>query len=469
VTDRIPKLAVIIAAALAPLILVYFAYSRPGYFTSQTYLGGLLFLELLLAALSMYRKVFFPLILLAFLSAGTGLPLSSFWISGRWALLCVGAVAGIIISLKDRQSRIGSFHILALFTVLASVVSAAVCRYTSFSFLKVFSLLLLFIYGATGARLAVNGRENRFFPGLLIGCEIFVAATALCYLIGYELMGNPNSLGAVTSIVFAPTLLWGAMLNEYPAARKRRLALCAISLYLVFYSHSRAAIIAAFFSCALLCIGLRKYKLLAQGICITVILVAASAILAPQTVPSIVTETLYKGKDPTLGVLQSRTTPWQGAIDSIRKHFWFGSGFGVTDNGQDASANLSAVQTDESATRENGSSYLTIVTWVGMVGAVPFFVLVLALLTKVARTFFWMVRTANESHPAIPLAMIVTAGLVHAGFEDWLFAPGYYLCVFFWCVAFILVDIAPWAPFPSFSTHRQPELTRTVGSFVPSR
>jgi hypothetical protein len=28
-------------------------------------------------------------------------------------------------------------------------------------------------------------------------------------------------------------------------------------------------------------------------------------------------------------------------------------------------------------------------------------------------------------------------------FEDWLFAPGYYLCVFFWSLAFVLVDVAP--------------------------
>jgi hypothetical protein len=28
-------------------------------------------------------------------------------------------------------------------------------------------------------------------------------------------------------------------------------------------------------------------------------------------------------------------------------------------------------------------------------------------------------------------------------FEDWLFAVGYYLCVFFWSCAFALVDLAP--------------------------
>jgi hypothetical protein len=34
----------------------------------------------------------------------------------------------------------------------------------------------------------------------------------------------------------------------------------------------------------------------------------------------------------------------------------------------------------------------------------------------------------------------MVAGLVHAGLEDWMFAPGYYLCAFYWTMAFIFVD-----------------------------
>ena len=39
-------------------------------------------------------------------------------------------------------------------------------------------------------------------------------------------------------------------------------------------------------------------------------------------------------------------------------------------------------------------------------------------------------------------ALITFAGLIHAGFEDWLFAAGSYLCVFFWVSAFLLIDLA---------------------------
>lgn len=54
-----------------------------------------------------------------------------------------------------------------------------------------------------------------------------------------------------------------------------------------------------------------------------------------------------------------------------------------------------------------------------------------------------MQRTADPRHYSIPLAMVVLAGLVHAAFEDWLFAVGYYVCVYFWIFAFLLADLVP--------------------------
>lgn len=468
-TDRIPKLAIIAGLVFIPLFLAMLSYARPGYFASESYLGVLLVFEFLFAALWMYRRVFFLLVIGTFLLAGISLPVGGFWTIGRWIFLAVGALAGTVIMLKDRGHRVRGFHALGLFAVLAALVSAAVCRYTGFSLLKVLSLFLLFMYATTGVRLAVSGRENRFYSGLLTGVEIFVAAVALFYLGGRQVMGNPNSLGAVMGVVGAPILLWGSLLEESASVHHRRLLLCVLSLYLVFHSHSRAGIITAVLACTLMCAALRRYKLLGQGLCIMVIIVTASTIVDPQAVPGFVDSILYKGKDPTLGVLASRESPWQGAIDSIKKHLWFGSGFGVTDNGEDASAHLGSFETDETATRENGSSYLTIVTWVGIIGAVPFVLLILAVLGKIFRTVLWMLNTGNPCHPAVPLAVVAFAGLVHAAFEDWLFAPGYYLCVFFWSMAFVLVEFAPRAAWPSFSRPWRLRMARTAGGFAVSR
>src|SRR4029077_15376884 len=120
---RIPRVVYASAAALCPLLLLLLAYKRPGYFTSQTYLGGLLLLEFLAAAVWMYRRVFFALVILVFLLAGVNLPLGAFWTVARWAFLIVGALVGCLLMLKERRHHFGLFHIVAMFAALAMVVS----------------------------------------------------------------------------------------------------------------------------------------------------------------------------------------------------------------------------------------------------------------------------------------------------------------------------------------------------------
>lgn len=472
-SERLPKIGLFAAAIILIPLLAYMAYTSPALLSSQSLLGGMIAFELLLAALWMYRRVFFALVLLAFLFAGTDVPLSGFWTMGRWVFLIAGALVGCFIMLKERRGRFTLFHALAVFAVMSAFVSAAVSRYPGFALLKAVSLLMLFLYAGTGARLAMAGREHRFFSGLLLGCEIMVAALGVSYFLGREVMGNPNSLGAVTAVL-APILLWGTLIDPTPMIRHRRLLLYGLCMYMLFLSHSRASLLAGFISCALLCLALRKYKLFGQGVVVLLILVTSAVIFKPDAfsalVSSLTSSIVYKDKDPALGVFGSRQEPWRAATDSIRKHLWFGSGFGTTDTGQDASAHLGKYSTNSDSTSENGSSYLTIVSWVGVAGVVPFVFVLLSLLNKVLRTLFWMFRTESPFHPAVPVAMVMVAGLIHAVFEDWLFAPGYYLCVFFWSLAFVFVDIAPWAPLPHFGVSWRPwQMRQSISSAAPSR
>ncbi len=452
-TERNAKSAMVMVGVLGAFLLAGLAYARPDYFTSPLYLGGLLLLEFSLAAVWFYRKLFFLLVIVSFLFAGVDLPVGSSWNIARWMVLGLGALAGSVIVLKERRYKFGMFHVLALFAVLAALVSAAVSRYTVLSLLKVLSLALLFLYAATGARLAVAGRENKFFSGLLIACEVFVAGVALSYLLGRELMGNPNSLGAVMGVAAAPILLWGTLLPQETSTRRRRLLFFLISMYLTFASHARASMLAAFVSCAVLCIASHRYRLLAQGIGVIAILFATAAIFQPEavsrTVASATSSVLFKGKDSSLGLLSSRTSPWQDSMDAIREHFWFGSGFGTSDTGHGTDEAFGTFSTLSTTTAEHGSSYFAITVWVGVLGVLPFLLLLGSLLRKAARTVFWLWKTGNPSHGAVPLAMVIIAGMIHAVFEDWLFAAGYYLCVFYWSMAFVFVDQALSLTIPS--------------------
>jgi hypothetical protein len=472
-TDRLPQLVLFTGLILCVPLLAYLALTRPGYFSDTTILGGVIALEFLLVALWLYRQVFLALILLAFLFAGTDLPVGGFWNVGRWVFLGAGAFVGSFIMLKERYGHFVLFHALAIFTILSALVSAAVSRYPGFALLKAVSLFLLFLYASTGARLAVLGRENRFLTGLLMGSEITTGIVGVLYLLGKEFLGNPNSLGAIMAVV-APVLLWGMLINPEPMVRHRRLLLFLLCMYMLFHSQSRAGLLAGFISCGLLCLALRRYRLFGQGVLVLLIMITSAAIINPNAfskgVSSATSSVVYKDKDPTQGVFASRLSPWQTATDSIKRHLWFGSGFGTTDTGQDASNHLGKFATTAASTSENGSSYLTIVSWVGLIGVVPFLFLLLSLLNKIARTLLWMVHTGNPFHPAVPISMVLLAGLIHAGFEDWLFAPGYYLCVYFWSLAFIFVDFAPWAPLASFNVPWQPLAMRpSMSGAAPSR
>ncbi len=444
-TERIPKPVLLAAAIAAPLMLAYVAYSRPGYFTSQLYIGALLLLEFLVAAIWFYRKAYFPVVVAVFLLAGMGAP--GGWSAARWIFLAVGAWVGLLMTFKERSLSFGLFHAAAFCAALAALISAAVSTFPGLALLKALSLILLFTYAGTGIRLAVKGREQRFFARLMIGCEIFVGLIAVLYALDLEVMGNPNSLGAVMGVVGVPVLLWGILQSDTAAVRRRRVVLLLGCTYLVFHSHARAAIAAATVSSAVFCFGLRRYKLLIQGSGVFLLIIAAIATFQPQTFSetlSAATSTvMYKGRDPHLGIFSSRESPWQTAMDSIHSHFWFGTGFGTTDNGDDASARLDKISTATGGAEEHGSSFLAILTWVGLAGVLPFAFLIILVGIRIVRTLVWMFKTANPSHPAVLLALITLAGLVHSGFEDWLFAPGYYLSVFFWCLAFVLADLAP--------------------------
>jgi len=443
-TDNSSKVWVAAVFAVSAAGLAAFAYSRPGYFNGQTYLGGLLLLEVLAAAMAMYRRVFFPFVIVSFLLAGVDLPLSSIWTVARWPVLATGAAVGTILVLKDRGYRFGFFHVLGFLAEMAAVASAAVSRYNSVSLLKALSLFLLFVYASTGARVAVRGREGRFFAGLMTGCEITVGAIALAYLAGMEILGNPNSLGAVMGVAAAPLLLWGILMSRDRFTHHRRMILFLASMYLTFSSHARAAMLAAFVTCAVLCIALRRFKLLAQGVMVLAIIAAASAIIQPEsfskTVSSITADVVFKGKDPRAGLLASRSSPWQDTMDAIRNHFWFGTGFGTSDLGGENTQSFGSFSTTSEASSEHGSSYLAIAAWVGMLGVLPFFLMLSGLAARVLQTIIRMAKAGNPAHPAVPLAMVLLAGMIHASFEDWLFAPGYYLCVFFWSLAFVFVD-----------------------------
>jgi O-antigen ligase len=425
---------------------MYAAVYRPVYFSSPDQLLTVLFLQILTAALWNYRARFFLLLLTVFLWAGMVVPMNAAWTSGRWLVLAVGALAGLMVYTRNPQHSFGTFHLVALFCVVAALVSAAVSAYPGLAFLKATSLLLLFLYGSSGARVAVIGRQETFFSTLLLSCEVLVYVTAICYFIfQLEIFGNPNSLGAVMGVAVVPILLWGVLVSERRTTRWRRIFVFVLALLLLFSSYARAGIAGAVVSCALICIALQRYRILLRGLCVAMLLAAFVAAVVPfhqKPSDSLTSVFVYKGRRED-GILASRRSIWDETVSTIQAHPWLGSGFGTSPTSSEVVNQAGSFESLREATREHGNSYLAITEWVGFVGDIPFFLLIVLVALNVGRAVVQMRRTGNAFSAVVPLAGVLAAGLVHAAFEDWLFAAGYYLCVFFWALAFILVDVLP--------------------------
>ena len=444
------RTAIILISGCVLLGLVIFV--RPQYLANPQFLGAAVAAQILLFSLARYRKSFFVVLMVAFLWAGIDLPLSDSWLQGRWIVLAIGALAGLAIYMRDPNHRFGLIHLLALSCVLSAVLSASVSAYPQEALLKSLSLFLLFLYGATGARLAVPWFEpQKFFRKLLVACEVIVYVTAVGYfLLRWSIFGNPNSLGAIMGVVVVPVILWGFLCAE-SSMTKRRLGLClALATALLMSTYARAGIAGAAVACFMVCIAMRQYRLMIGGLAASLAIAALTAVLIPQPMgmiedsrPKSVTSLfLYKGK-PGADLMASRRGPWDQTVAVIKQHPWFGSGFGTSVTEQNAT-HFEFTRTrfvDSRMIREHGNSYLAIVEWSGLLGGFPFYLLIGTTVLQAKAAFMRLRRSGDIFAPAVPAAAILVAGLIDAGFEDWLFAVGYYLSVFLWAMAFILADL----------------------------
>jgi len=444
VNNTLIKVLPLVGLLVCSLSLLCVLWGFPVNFSSLEVLGGVLFLQILVAALWKYRECFFPLLILIFLWAGSDVPLRETWAFGRWFVLIGGAVVGFVAYLKHTHHHFGFFHLVALSAGLVALISAYQSMHPTVALLKAVSLLILFVYAASGARLAIIGREARFFSGLLIACEFLIYASAISYFIfHFAIFGNPNSLGVVTGVVVTPLMVWGVLATERVTERHRRCIGLALSLVLLFSSYSRAGILAAAGSSVLLGIALRRYRWLITGAAIaTLFAVLVATVLAPRSdaSSSVVDAFLYKGQRGHL--LTSRKSIWDETTSVIRQHPWFGAGFGTNVASSDI-FNESMFKSSSQATKEHGSSYLAILEGVGLLGVLPFYTLLFLVSANIARVFRRVRRTGDPLSPALPVAVVLLAGLVGGAFEDWIFGVGYYACVFFWSFAFVLADLVP--------------------------
>jgi len=237
------------------------------------------------------------------------------------------------------------------------------------------------------------------------------------------------------------------LMTEDRGERRRRSIALAICGCLLYVSVCRAAIVAVFAVLVSITVALRRPGLVVKAFFVGFLFIEIMAVGNPSKVgdwaDSMAGRFIFKKFGTKNGVLGSRLSPWEDTIAAVKQHPWFGTGFGTSEMGSEQSPfRESNVYTVFGTNREHGSSYLAMAEYMGMLGILPFLLLLALAMGGVFRMLRWIQRTGRLSHCGVPFALITLAGLIHAGFEDWLFAPGSYLCVFFWISAFLLIDAA---------------------------
>jgi O-antigen ligase len=472
-TMRVPTrllLLILIAIVGLPILFLY-VERRPFFFANTTYLGGIIALEVIAVCLWHYEKVFLPVTMWTFLAAAVALPLSGASYTLRWVFLAIGAFAGFVLWIKtNRERHFGVFHLVALFCVFSAMASASSSAAAKTGLLKTGSLFLLFLYAATGGRLALWGRERSFLRGLTMACEVAAFVSGAAYLTGYDLFGNPNNMGAFIGVLVVPVLLWSVVTTEDSTERRRRLLALAICGGLLYASVCRSAIVAVFAVTATVTMALRRPGLVLKTAFVIALFVEIMAVGNPSRVSawvdSFAGRFVFKNIGTHNGLFGSRQSPWDDTIAAVKQHPLFGTGFGTSALGtEQRSSRESDISTVYGTNREHGSSYLAMAEYMGLLGILPFLLLLALLVRNILRMFAWMRRTGTAAHWGAPFALITLAGLIHAGFEDWLFAPGSYLCVFFWVSAFLLIDCAQSArsDLRMVSLRPTPAFTRAAG------
>ena len=427
-------------------LLILLAEMRPGYFATISYIGGLFLLEVVLASVWHYEKWFFAILMFTFLWAGSEVPLAGAASAGRWVFLLVGGFVGVVKwGTRGEKQKFSAIHLLAVFCVVSALVSGLVSARAQLSLLKSSSLLLLFLYVSCGLRVAVADRADAFFNGFVTAIEVLTFVTGVVYIgLGYPLFNNPNSLGAIMGVAVVPVLSWSLVICDDRRVRSRRIVALCLAGYLLASSLSRAGLLASGLTLAVMCLALRRGLLLVKGMVVLAFLVTAIGVVQPSKfdalAASFTEDLIYKGKMEE-GLWGSRKSPWQTTVSVIKESPWFGSGFG-TDNMRTQIEQESSFRTTGGRI-EHGSSYIALLQYVGLLGMVPFASLLMLIVSQIFRTCRWMRSTGEPRHYAVLLAMVCLAGLVHAAFEDWLIAPGYYLTLFFWTSAFLLSDFLP--------------------------
>lgn len=403
-------------------------------------LAGILGLAVVAVTLVAYRKWALTIVVITFLWAGMNLPLSGYFQMARWGVLFLMSGRGLFFLLQGRpRLSFGLPHACAFLQSIAILLSSTYSVNPQVTLLKGVSISALILYAMVGARTANLGSADALQARIVALVEKIVLFCLVCYAAGYSVAGNINSLGALVGVIAWPFLATEMLSKGLKGARRRTKLGAAAALGLLLFSRARASYLAAGVSTAFL-LACRRSEGKGMAVSASAAAIVLFMVLAmPHQWQSLMDQHFYKvGLEMERDAGGSRRDYWQESMELIAERPLLGYGYGVSVGYYDEEPSWFATG---NADRERGSSILAVLEGVGFLGSAPFWALLIVLAGRMRRVIAR--ARARRGVLGLPEAMgaYVLGALVHSIFEGWIFAAGFYLCVFFWVVVFLFLDL----------------------------
>ncbi len=220
---------------------------------------------------------------------------------------------------------------------------------------------------------------------------------------------NPNAIGLFSAIIF-PVVLWNfryrksllslflliAVVFSFFYSFSRDAFICSvlgssIYFYLSMRTHRTFIIVYAFFSILLMVIYIELF-----GLFLPIGLVRADSLM----------------------LLGGRVEAWQAALELIRAHPWRGYGFGIEEFLFERFRYVFEVHS-------GGTVHNSFLGLVLQIGWIPPFILYLALIIFLVKSFLKILRLDSEFQPLISaLYASIFSGFLISFFESWIYAAG---------------------------------------------
>lgn len=245
----------------------------------------------------------------------------------------------------------------------------------------------------------------------------------LGYINGY--LRFPNALGQFMVLLGLPAALY---LLETATSLRQRILSGATVLLAVYFSFACGSRTSAFIAVFVVGVAFLRWKRLAGRLAFPakILAVMAMLLLLPGYREQILSFTYkYPGVD---SLLQSRASNWGATQESFRNRLWTGTGFGVQETQEGVELSFET----RGDFREQGSTYLGMLEELGLLGAVPLFVVLLFVAIK--HSFhLWRARDPLR----LLLSRTVLAGLLWGVAENYLLYLGNAASILFFFSFFV--------------------------------